>query len=82
MSSRTEQGSSDHKPDTGAPPTEAGAPPVQQQEQTSLESPDISGRPPGEGEDTIERTGAQTPGRKDPEAVQPPGRQDEDRNTM
>ena len=66
-----------------SPVTQAGVSPVQQQQHTSLEGPEtISGRPRDEGDDTIERTGAQTPGRKDPEATQPPGLKDEKRNTM
>ena len=66
-----------------APVTQAGVPPLQQQERTSLEGVEtISGRPRDEGDDTIERTGAQTPGRKDPEATQQPGLQKEGRNTM
>jgi hypothetical protein len=66
-----------------APLTEAGAPPVQEQQRTSLEEPQtISGRPRDEGDEGIERSGPQTPGRKDPEATQPPGRQDDERNTL
>jgi hypothetical protein len=64
------------------PPTEAGAPPVQEQERSSLDNPSQSGRPRDEGEDRIDRTGAQTPSRSDPEAVRPPGSPRPDDNTM
>jgi hypothetical protein len=66
-----------------SPVTQAGVPPVQQQERTSLEGPEtISGRPRDEGDDATERSGAQTPGRKDPEATQPPGQKNDKRNTL
>jgi hypothetical protein len=72
-----------NEPQDDTPVTQAGAPPAQQQERTSLEGVEtISGRPRDEGDDTIERTGPQTPGRKDPEATQPPGLKDEKRNTL
>jgi hypothetical protein len=83
MPKQKPSGRPEDQPGSETPLTEAGAPPLQQQERTSLDTPaTISGRSRDEGDDTIERTGAQTPGRKDPEAVHPPGHQDEDRTTM
>jgi hypothetical protein len=64
------------------PPTEAGAPPVQEQERSSLDSPSQSGRPRDEGDDRIERTGAQSPSHSEPGAVRPPGAAGPDDNTM
>ena len=64
------------------PPAEAGAPPAQEQERSSLDNPSQSGRPRDEGEDWVERSGAQTPSRSDPEAVRPPGSPRPDDNTM
>ena len=64
------------------PSTEAGAPPAQEHERSSLDSPSQSGRPPDEGEDRIDRTGAQNPPRRDPEAVRPLGSPQPDDNTM
>jgi hypothetical protein len=64
------------------PMTQAGAPPRQEQERTILEGPEtISGRPRDEGDDAIERSGPQTPQRKDPKATQTPG-QKKERNTL
>jgi hypothetical protein len=64
------------------PATEAGAPPAQEQEHSSLDNPSQSGRPRDEGEDWVARTGGQTPSRSDPEAVRPPGSPRPDDNTM
>jgi hypothetical protein len=63
------------------PMTEAGAPPLQEQERSSLDDPSQFGRPRAEGDDPIERTGAQHP-RSDPEAVRPLGSPGPDDNTM
>jgi hypothetical protein len=69
--------------DLAEPPlTEAGAPPVQEQERRSLDSPSQSGRPRDEGDDRIERTGAQAPAHSEPGAVRPPGAAGPDDNTM
>ena len=59
--------------DQERPHTEAGAPPAQHQERVSLDNPSQSGRPRDEGDDRLERTGAQKSPRSDPEAVRPPG---------
>lgn len=63
------------------PPTQAGAPPKEQQQRSSLDSPSQSGRPRDEGDDQIERSRDQTPPR-DPQAVRPPGASEPDDNTM
>lgn len=69
--------------DVEQPPlTEAGAPPLQEQERSSLDAPSQSGRPRDEGDDRIERSGQQAPPRSDPEAVRPPGSPSPDDNTM
>jgi hypothetical protein len=65
----------------GVPPAQAGAPPVEQQERSSLDSPSQSGRPRDEGDDQVERSRDQTP-RTDPEAVRPPGSPGPDDHTM
>jgi hypothetical protein len=64
------------------PMPEAGAPPLQEQERSSLDDPSQSGRPRDEGDDSIERTGAQGSPRRDPEAVRPAGSPGPDDNTM
>ena len=64
------------------PSAEAGAPPVQEQERSSLDSPSQSGRPRDEGDDRIERTGRQEAPRSDPEAIRPPGSPGPDDRTM
>ncbi len=75
---RTAHGSEDE----AQPHTEAGAPPAQHQERESLDNPSQSGRPRDEGDDRIERTGAQKSPRSDPEAVRPPGSPRPDDNTL
>jgi hypothetical protein len=67
--------------DAGPPPTQAGVPPVEHQERSSLDSPSQSGRPRDEGDDQVERSRNQAP-RSDPEAVRPPGSPAPDDNTM
>jgi hypothetical protein len=65
-----------------SPPSEAGRPPAQQQERTSLDSASQTGRSRDEGDDVLERTGAQSPPRSDPEAVRPLGAPKPGDNTM
>jgi len=68
--------------DEARPQTGAGAPPAEHQERESLDNPSQSGRPRDEGDDRIERTGAQKSPRSDPEAVRPPGSPRPDDNTL
>ena len=68
--------------DAERPLSEAGAPPRQEQERSSLDSPSQSGRPREEGDEAIERTGEQNPPRRDPEAVRPLGSPGPDDKTL
>jgi hypothetical protein len=61
--------------------TQAGAPPEEQQQRSSLDSPSQSGRPRDEGGDQLERSRDQAP-RRDPQAVRQPGSPGPDDNTM
>ena len=78
ISNRLGDGSANKQP----PPAQAGVPPLQDQERTSLDSPSQSGRPRDEGDDRIERTGRQDVPRSDPEAVRPLGSTKPDDTTM
>ena len=76
------QGISNRPGDEGDEPyTQAGAPPRQDQNHTSLDTTSPSGRARDEGPDAVTLTGAQRP-RRDPDATTPSDANPDDRETL
>ena len=77
----TQQKKSPTTPAPGLPNTQAGAPPRQDHNATSLESADVTGRPRDEGPDVVERSGPQ-PARPEAPAILPSDIDPDDRETL
>jgi hypothetical protein len=72
-----------HKPtvESNGPITQAGVPPRQDQNKTSLETADETGRPRDEGSDSVQRSGPQS-ARPEPPGLIPSDVDADDRDTL